>query len=175
VAASIDRAENSNFLEKFRYTIVASQLLSSQSLTWPQRSAQGPSGATAGRDGAPAFSTEGVCVSVVAALVVAVILSWVFGNSTTYITRKRFIFLLVLLAIGGVFGQVYMRRRWLRYQKDKALSEIDLFVANSHDFDGLTTAALALIQEVELVSRGYRMYDPPSCDVLAIHLRRKKH
>jgi hypothetical protein len=89
-----------------------------------------------------------------------VILSWVFGSSTTYITRKRFIFLLVLLAVGGVLGQVYMRRRWLRYQKDKALSEIDMFVANSHDFDGSTTAALALIQEVELVSRGYRMYDP---------------
>ena len=76
------------------------------------------------------------------------------------ITRKRLIFLLVLCAAGVLLGQIYMKRQWLRYRREQALTEITSFVANSHQFDGVTGAALSLVQEVELVSRGYRMFVP---------------
>lgn len=38
------------------------------------------------------------------------------------------------------------------------MAEITAFVAKSQDFDGASSAAVSLVQEVELVSRGYRMY-----------------
>lgn len=76
------------------------------------------------------------------------------------ITRKRLVFLLVLCAAGVLLGQVYMKRQWLRCRREQALTEIADFVTNSHNFDGATGAVLSLVQEVELVSRGYRMLVP---------------
>lgn len=157
VAASIDRADNARFLEKFRYTIVASQLLSGHSILGPHHPPPDPADASSGSAGGPTYSAEGILASVLGALALAVILSWILGSAPTYITRKRFVFLLVLIAAGAVLGQVYMRRQWLRYRREQSLSEVASFVTVSHEFDSATGAALALIQEVELVSRGYRM------------------
>jgi type II secretory pathway component PulF len=100
---------------------------------------------------------EGIFASVLGALGVAVVLSWVLGNAPSYFTRKRLIFLIVLLIAAVLLGQVYMRRQWLRYRRQQSLSEIRTFVTHAQDFDSAAGAALALIQEVELVSRGYRM------------------
>lgn len=91
-------------------------------------------------------------------LAVAIILSWVVGTGPSYVTKKRLIFLICLACCGVVLGKVYMKRQWLRYRRDQALSEVGTFVSTAHEFDAVGSAALALIQEVELVSRGYRMY-----------------
>lgn len=158
VAASIDRADNARFLEKFRYTIVASQLLSGHSILGPHQPPPDAAEGSAGSEGSgPTYSAEGILASVLGALAVAVILSWVLGSAPTYVTRKRFVFLLVLIAVGVVLGQVYMRRQWLRYRREQSLSEVASLVSVSQEFDSASGAALALIQEVELVSRGYRM------------------
>lgn len=69
-------------------------------------------------------------------------------------------FLVLLLVASIVVGQVYMRRQWLRYRRDQSLAEMTSFVATSFDFDSATEATLALVQEVELVSRGYRISAP---------------
>lgn len=158
VAASIDRADNARFLEKFRYTIVASQLLSGHSILGPHQPPTTSNDAAAenGYVG-PTYSTEGILASVLAALALAVVLSWVLGSAPTYVTRKRLVFLVVLIAASVVLGQVYMRRQWLRYRRDQSLQEVASFVSASQDFDSVSGAALSLIQEVELVSRGYRM------------------
>lgn len=158
VAASIDRADNAHFLEKFRYTIVASQLLSSHSILGQHQTALDSTTST--EDQGRLYSTEGILASVLGALALAVVLSWFLGTASTSITRKRFIFLLILIAVVVVLGQVYMKRQWLRYRREQSLSEVASFVSNSHDFDSASTAALALIQEVELVSRGYRISAP---------------
>lgn len=159
VAASIDRADNAKFLEKFRYTIVASQLLSGHSILGPHHPPPGSGEASSDSEGGngPTYSAEGILASVVGALALAVILSWILGNAPTYVTRKRLVFLLVLMAAAVVLGQVYMRRQWLRYRREQSLSEVAAFVSVSHEFDSASGAALALIQEVELVARGYRM------------------
>ncbi|CAM1506729.1 Fc.00g063700.m01.CDS01 [Cosmosporella sp. VM-42] len=156
VAASIDRADNAKFLEQFRYTIIASQLLSGHAgLGQPQinPNANAPSDS----DDQSIISTEGIVASVLAALAVAVILSWVVESG---VTRKRLVFLLVLCVAGVLLGQIYMKRQWLRYRRDQSLSEITAFIAHSHNLDGATGAALSLVQEVELVSRGYRLSAP---------------
>ncbi len=64
----------------------------------------------------------------------------------------------VVVLIGSVFvGYAYVCRQWLRYLRQQTLTEISEFVAKAHDFDTAAAGALTLVQEVELVSRGYRM------------------
>jgi len=66
------------------------------------------------------------------------------------------VFLAVLIAC-VVVGYAYIRRRWLQYLRHQILMEISEFVGTAHDFDAAAAGALMLVQEVELVSRGYRM------------------
>ncbi|KAJ6445850.1 proliferating cell nuclear antigen [Purpureocillium lavendulum] len=163
VVASIDRADNAKFLEQFRYTIVASQLLSGHSVVG-HRAAAPPKPSTATTNTTESnqtlLSTEGIAASILGALAVAVVLSWFRSSTKSYVTRKRLALLVALLAASGFVGQVYMKRQWLRYRREQSLSEMVAFVANSHDFDSATEATLSLVQEVELVSRGYRITAP---------------
>ncbi|KAL3962046.1 hypothetical protein ACCO45_003569 [Purpureocillium lilacinum] len=158
VVASIDRADNAKFLEQFRYTIVASQLLSGHSIVSHRASIASKPSALTTESSQALLSTEGIAASILGALAVAVVLSWLRGSTKSYVTRKRLAVLVALLAASGFVGQVYMKRQWLRYRREQSLSEMVAFVANSHDFDSATEATLSLVQEVELVSRGYRMF-----------------
>ena len=115
------------------------------------------SGAPAANQDRSIISLEGIFASVLGALSVAIILSWILSPGPSYVTRKRLFFLVLLLTALALLGPVYMRRQWLRYRREQSLLEVASFVSNSHDFDSATGAALSLIQEVELVSRGYRM------------------
>ncbi|KAH7022800.1 Mysoin-binding motif of peroxisomes-domain-containing protein [Ilyonectria destructans] len=157
VAASIDRADNAKFLEQFRYTIIASQLLSGHSGLGQHQLSADVGVAPISEEDQSLVSTEGIIASVLAALAVAVILSWVVENG---VTRKRLVFLVLLGAASILLGQVHMRRQWLRYRRSQSLSEITKFIENSHSHDSASGAALSLIQEVELVSRGYRISAP---------------
>ncbi|KFG87816.1 hypothetical protein MANI_000965 [Metarhizium anisopliae] len=161
VVASLDRADNSKFLEQFRYTIIASQLLSGTSILGHRPAAPSVPGANSDdKHDQPLLSTEGILASILGALAIAVVLSWVLGNAPSYVTRKRLAFLLVLCAAAAFLGQIYMRRQWLRYRRMQSLAEIATFVSNSNDFDSASDATLSLVQEVELVSRGYRISAP---------------
>ncbi|KAG5980986.1 hypothetical protein E4U55_003423 [Claviceps digitariae] len=161
VVATIDRADNSKFLEQFRYTIIASQLLSGTSILGHRPVAPSIPRPAAGSESQQfVLSTEGILASILGALAIAVILSWVLGNGSSYVTRKRLAFFVVLLAAATFVGQVYMRRQWLRYRREQSLAEMTTFVSNSNDFDSASEATLSLVQEVELVSRGYRISAP---------------
>lgn len=154
----MDRADNEKFLEQFRYIIIASQLLSGHTVAARRHAGAGALGDAAGSDQS-LLSNEGIIASILGALAVAVVLSWIFGHKKeSYITKKRLVFLVVLLVASGALGQVYLRRQWLRYRREQSLSELSGFIINSHEFDSVVEATLALVQEVELVSRGYRMY-----------------
>jgi len=63
-----------------------------------------------------------------------------------------------IMAIWAGISYTYMRRQWLQYLRQQTLAEISGFVAQAHEFDSLASGALTFVQEVELVSRGYRMY-----------------
>lgn len=157
----MDRADNEKFLEQFRYIIIASQLLSGHTVAARRHAGAEALSAAADQDRS-LLSNEGIIASILAALAIAVVLSWIFGNTDSYVTKKRLVFLVMLLAAAGVLGQVYIRRQWLRYRREQSISELSGFIVNSHDFDSAVEATLALVQEVELVSRGYRMYDLPT-------------
>lgn len=159
-AANIDGADDAKFLEKFRYIIVASQLLSGHAI--PGQSSALPSSPTGNifHDGDSPYSTQGMVASVAGALLLALVLSWVLDGGPFLLNRKRLVILLILIPACVLLGQVMMRRQWLQYRRQQSLSEVSVLVHHSQEFDGASTAALALIQEVELVSRGYRLSSP---------------
>ena len=64
---------------------------------------------------------------------------------------------LVALLISVVIIYAYMRRQWLQYLRQQTISEISIFVGIAQEFDHVAAGAMTLVQEVELVSRGYRL------------------
>ncbi|CRK14888.1 hypothetical protein BN1708_011293 [Verticillium longisporum] len=160
VANRIDRADNSKFIEQFRYTIVASQLLSGHSITGHNHASSRhlPNAEHGQGNDNGLLDSTGALGAVLGALALAFAISWIVGGGS--LTKKRLAVLLVTAAIAAGVAQVFMRRQWLRYRRHQALSEVTAFVSNAHEFDSATSAAIALIQEVELVSRGYRLSAP---------------
>ncbi|KAL7900003.1 Mysoin-binding motif of peroxisomes domain-containing protein [Trichoderma sp. TUCIM 5745] len=161
LAASLDSADNARFLEQFRYTIIASQLLNGHLLLGNRPPALKTPGSTANTNDQSLLSTEGIIVSVVGALALAVFLSWALSSAPSHVTKRRLILVLIIAAAAALVGQVFVRRQWLRYRREQCLAEISTFISNSQNFDSATEAALSLVQEVELVSRGYRILPLP--------------
>lgn len=97
-------------------------------------------------------------MALLGAVAAAVLVNCLGGSGAqSRLGRKRLLLFLAVLAAAAFLGRVLVRWQWLRYQREQCLSEMESFVSNSHDFDSATEATLSLIQEVELVSRGYRM------------------
>lgn len=162
VASQLDRADNSRFIEQFRYTIVASQLLSGHSILGqnvPTQSSRSHVGGGGGHD--PSIPSQtGLLLTAVGAVGLAWFISWLYGGGITNLSKKRVVVFVVIFGVAGVTSQAYIRRQWLHYVRDQILAEISTFVARAQDFDSASSAAVALIQEVELVSRGYRLSAP---------------
>lgn len=156
VVSRIDRADNLKFIEQFRYTIVASQLLSGHSIATHHSHHNRPKD-TPETTQTVAVTSTGLFATAAAALVVAWVARWVCSGGYAHLTKKRVSFTALVLVAVGVVSQAYLRQQWLRYLRNQALGEVTTFVARSQDFDSASSAALSLIQEVELVSRGYRM------------------
>uniref|UniRef100_A0A8H7N916 Uncharacterized protein n=1 Tax=Bionectria ochroleuca TaxID=29856 RepID=A0A8H7N916_BIOOC len=127
-AARIDRADNSKFLEKFRYTIVASQLLSGHSILGQHQPAPSLADGASSPGLNSIYSTEGVLASVLAALALAIILSWVLGSGHSSITRKRLIFLIII----GAAGLVLVRS--IFEDSGCGIGEINLFPKFPHSY-----------------------------------------
>jgi hypothetical protein len=64
---------------------------------------------------------------------------------------------IVALAVMLV-SPVYFKRKYLRVRRTQTMENVTAFVSISQQFDSAVSAAISLVQEVELVSRGYRMY-----------------
>lgn len=80
-----------------------------------------------------------------------------YSGGYAHLTKKRVLFTIGLLTVAAIFSHAYIKQQWLRYLREEAVSEVSTFVSRSQDFDSVSSAAAALVQEVELVSRGYMM------------------
>lgn len=69
----------------------------------------------------------------------------------------RCIIIAAMLVAAAIIGQAYLRRKWLYYLREQNITEATRLVGQTQDLDSAVAAALSLIQEVELVSRGYRL------------------
>lgn len=160
VASKLDQADNSRFIEQFRYTIVASQLLSGHSILGQHGSAQSSMMHRPGGQDPSIPSETGLVLTAVGALSVAWFISWLYGGGIANLTKKRVVVFIVVFAGAGLASQAYIRQQWLRYVRGQTLAEMSTFVSKAQDFDSVSSAAVALVQEVELVSRGYRLSAP---------------
>lgn len=157
VASRIDRADNLKFIEQFRYTIVASQLLAGHSITGNYNYFNRNRDTSDVPQNVVVPTSTGILITATGALVVACVIRWVYMGGYAQLTKGKIAFTTVVLVGFGLVAHFYIRQQWIRYLRNQALAEVSAFVAKSQDFDGVSSAALSLIQEVELVSRGYRL------------------
>jgi hypothetical protein len=155
----LGQADNTKFLERFRYIIVASQLLNSH-----QYHGQGSYGKSQPRwsEDAPiaslkTFSPAGAVVTASVAFGVTWMIRWGSAGSDWISIALRCIVITALLVATAIISQAYLRRKWLNYLRQQNIAEATKLVGQSQDLDSTVTAALSLVQEVELVSRGYRL------------------
>ena len=156
---------NTNFLEQFRYTIVASQLLNehSNSKSYKRQSFPPPT-----RDGSSRWDKEqsfvpswqGLSLTVATAFALAWSISWFHNRGfARYSTTTVVLFFLVFSVILTIL-YYYFRRQWLHYLRVTAVESASLLITSAQDFDAAVSAGITLIQEVELVSRGYNLSNP---------------
>jgi hypothetical protein len=164
VDSRLGRSENARFLERFRYIIVASQLLNGHVNTSHYDRKTDTDNLFSEDDGGSLFSNPYAKArywvgSGGFVLATSFLLSWVFrGTSGSGFSKGRAVIATVLSLIVGIFLFTRARRKWLRSLRSKAVEFAAVFVQNCQTFDILASNAVTLIQEVELVSRGYQLY-----------------
>jgi hypothetical protein len=159
------KGEHERFLEQFRYLIIASQLLVEQSR--PTRGKMNKSFLEAGNVSSSQHSTDlntltlhGVLVTAISSFMVAWTFHWLRSSTTdsgrTLTTKILVVLMLVCALVLGFYSYTWRyRSQQLRRNVIDAVSSL---IAESHTLDGLTTTAVTLIQEIEVVARGYEMY-----------------
>jgi hypothetical protein len=160
VNSRLGRADNARFLERFRYIIVASQLLNTHSFLGQTGHGQSRD-ATVPVPDAPQLGNitlAGIAVTASFAFALAWLIHWMRGGGSSAAGKGRMFIFLALLVGFAMMSYAYMRRQWLQYLRQQSLAEVSEFVAKAQEFDTVVAGALTLVQEVELVSRGYRMY-----------------
>ncbi|KAK4629248.1 hypothetical protein CLAFUW4_08032 [Fulvia fulva] len=161
--ANVGRADNAKFIEHFRYTIVASQLLNE----YLDHGALKPSSTpTVGLDGAVDLSgTSTVKASVYGAALAAIValaLAWLlqYSRARRVWTTGRVTLVLTVVVVVAFGGYQHMRRKWLKMLRCQAVESISVLTNNWQAFELSSSSTLSFIQEVELVSKGYRLSTP---------------
>lgn len=156
VNSRLGRADNARFLERFRYIIVASQLLNAHSYLGHghSRDVAVPSPDAPQIGG---FSLAGAAITASIAFAVAWLINWVRGGRNSAAGRGRVVLFVGIMLIAAFVLYAYIRRQWLQHLRQQTLAKISEFVGEAQELDTAAAGALTLVQEVELVSRGYKM------------------
>lgn len=161
VNSRLGRVDNQRFIEHFRYLIVASQLLSQQG---GLRTAAVPHFVSNDRPHQQDFtvattSLTGAGLTASTAFVLVWLIHWSRSRGSGF-SKSRFLLVLIVFAAVATTCYAYVRRQWLQYLRQQAVEAASTLVTNLQAFETSTSSAIALIQEVELVSRGYRLSSP---------------
>ncbi|KAF7732903.1 hypothetical protein EC973_000179 [Apophysomyces ossiformis] len=150
-SVSLPIAEENAFEEKFKYLIVTSPLLNEILSVHPKKDQMEfsfhPSPAKPGRIGT---------VTTLSGLALAM--------GVEKVMQPRLLPITLLLASSTSIFFVYrhVRRAWIRQLYQTALSRLQKLTEECEAFDTKIHRALITIQEIELVSRGYRLSTPLS-------------
>ncbi|KAF1986218.1 hypothetical protein K402DRAFT_333136 [Aulographum hederae CBS 113979] len=164
VNSRLGRAENARFLDHFRYILVASQLLSEHNGAGAWKPAL-PNSAVGGPAGDADYETSmtnlaGAVVSGITAFAIAWFVQWSKGDSRLSFTKGRFYLVVAVFGVATVVANAYLRKQWLQWLRRRAVSSASTLVSNLQAFEASTSSAINMVQEVELVSRGYRISYP---------------
>lgn len=155
--------ESSRFVDRFRYVICTSQLLSESIVASEYRKSTGDiatfqldSGEQAqwdSRKAAKHWMGSGGCV-----LLVTLVLTWALRAPDRGIEPKtRASATLVLSLAMCLFLYAQSRRNYTRRLYSLAVTHMQSLVFHCQNFDSATCKIINVIQEVELVSRGYKI------------------
>ena len=165
VNSRLGRTDNEKFMEHFRYVIVASQLLNEyldygtlQSSPVTRSTFDSPADA-AGRSNT-STSVYGAAATIAIALALVLMIHWARSRAGGSMSRGRIGLALTVFAVLAVFGYAYIRRQWLKFVRHNAVTAASMLTANWQAFEVSSSSAMSFIQEVELVSKGYRISSP---------------
>ncbi|KAI8638721.1 Mysoin-binding motif of peroxisomes-domain-containing protein [Parasitella parasitica] len=156
---SLPRAEETAFEEKFKYLIVTSPLLS-ETLTvnhHPKHNSNKLPNTTELPFQSTRTTKLGVTTNLVATLAMLL-------GAEKYLFQPRFPIMTIIFSTSAslFFFYRHKRRSSIRQLYQIALSRLQLFNDHSETFDNKVHRVLITIQEIELVSRGYRLSTPLS-------------
>ena len=150
--------EEEQFLEQFRYIIVASQLLTDQiSSVHHRRFRRTKSEAEPGRSSHTAsYSVEGAAVAGIIPVLLAFAGQWMVRRALTEDASGWLVLAqtLLLVATITVATYVYSRRKFVKEIRRSTTESLTNLITSSHALDKSVTIALNFIQEVEIVARG---------------------
>ncbi|KAJ5503566.1 hypothetical protein N7463_006440 [Penicillium fimorum] len=156
------RSDNERFLEQFGYVIVASQLLNEHSA--PSYTSAADVLSAKQPSTLPSLSTtfgiQGALVTALTSFSIAWLLHWTRSRTGPGLSLKKVGVLLIFVPAVGIFFYAFAKRQWLKYLRHQAVEAAGTFIGNAQGFDSAASASVVFIQEVELVSRGYRISTP---------------
>jgi hypothetical protein len=106
------------------------------------------------------FTLTGAAITAAVAFGIVWIIHWVHRARSRGSASGRIVVAVTIFVVLTTSVYAYVRRQWLQYLRQQTLVETSSFVAKAQGLDTAISATVTLIQEVELVSRGYRMYLP---------------
>jgi ABC-type Fe3+-siderophore transport system permease subunit len=101
-------------------------------------------------------SLAGAGLTAATAFLLVYLIHWSRSRPNGF-SKSRFLLVIVIFAAVASIVYGYVRRQWLHYLRQQAVDGASALVTNLQTLETSTSSALALIQEVELVSRGYRL------------------
>lgn len=156
VSSSIGHVPPAAFLERLRLTIVQSQLLDNPLVAGLPPPAT-PSDLPIDNDSSPlGITTSGAVAAVVFGFGAATLVRWLWMGGI-FPTWRRLFSSVALMTVFGLVGRSYIRREIMKNIQEQGITEASKFITLSKELDGVNSAALNFIMEVELVSRGYRL------------------
>lgn len=155
--------ENALFLEQFRYIIVASQLLNEHSnhKSYRRQAYPVPQGTGASQwrqDQTFIPSRLGLSLTGVTAFILAWSVRWLQSRATVQHDPLQICLLSSAILVIALTLYYYFRRQWLHYLRIQAIEGASSLITNAQEFDAAVSAGITFVQEVELVSRGYKMW-----------------
>lgn len=160
----LSASENAKFLERLRFTIIASQLLSDRiALTGyiPSSAANGPDKRLLDLDSdGSVYTATGLLGTALAAFCLVWSIHWARPSNSGQVSWWRMILVSSTLLALIALVYVILQRQYTRFVRSLTLEAASSMVTNAQSFDSAASAASTLIQAVEVVSRGYRVSSP---------------
>ncbi|KAI4143610.1 MAG: hypothetical protein LQ340_006941, partial [Diploschistes diacapsis] len=160
----IGQSEKASALEQLRYTIIGSQLLSDRAPNGLSRrliiAKRQSTTRNEGQSGDPQYTTRGLLITGCSAFACALSIWWATKPSNGRLSKTRISFICAILLAASLLVYGLFVRQFRRHARSRAIEAASQLVSNALVFDSNAHAAITLIQEVELVSRGYRLSSP---------------
>ena len=163
-ATRLSASENARFLEQLRFTIVGSQLLSDRAAVTGYRPSVPEATLTVGppiiKEEGVSYTASGLLATLSAAFITVWSLDWARPSKNGQAASWRLAVVLTLLAAATIVLYILIKRQYTRYLRSTTLEAISALISNAQSFNTAAATASTLIQEVEIVSRGYRISSP---------------